>query len=108
MAAAASSGAGTRGDESEFVAIAVFNFIVTHEHRLARFLERSGLGPDTIRSAAESSRFLFDVLDYAVTDEALVSALETSTHLTRDTIEAVHKSSALQREQEEAAVEREL
>ena len=108
MAAAALSGAGTRGDEAEFVGIAVFNFIITHEHRLARFLERSGLGPDTLRSTAESSRCLFDVLDYAVTDEAMLSALEISTHLTRDAIEAAHTSLALQREQEEAAVQREL
>jgi hypothetical protein len=40
--------------------------------RLGRFLAASGIGPDSIRSAAREPHFLAGVLDYLVDDESLL------------------------------------
>ena len=51
------------------VAVRVLNTIASDADRLARFLDRSGLRPDTIREAARSDGFLPGVLDYVTSDE---------------------------------------
>jgi len=62
-------------EEAENVALGAFSFITSDGERLSRFLAVSGLGPDTIRSAAASPGFFAGILDYIVSDEPLLIAL---------------------------------
>lgn len=59
-------------DEAERLALEALAFLAGDEDRLFRFLDRTGLGPETIRQAAASPGFLAAVLDYVVTDEPLM------------------------------------
>jgi Protein of unknown function (DUF3572) len=59
-------------NEAEDVAVSAFTFITADEERLSRFLALSGLGADSIRSAASAPGFLAAVLDYAASDEPLL------------------------------------
>jgi hypothetical protein len=61
--------------EAETIAVSALAFLVQDGERLSRFLALTGLGPDTIRKAAASPSFLAAVLDYVVSDEALLIAL---------------------------------
>jgi hypothetical protein len=61
--------------EAETIAVNALAFLVQDGERLARFLALTGLGPDTIRKAAASPSFLAAVLDYVVSDEALLIVL---------------------------------
>jgi hypothetical protein len=55
--------------------IEVLAFIVADVDRIIRFLNVTGLQPETIREAAQSSLFLLGVLDYASKDDELLRAL---------------------------------
>ncbi len=66
-------------DEAEAVAVAAFSAITGDEERMSRFLAISGLRPETIREAAASPGFFAGILDYVVSDEALLVALATET-----------------------------
>ena len=59
---------------AESVAIQALNFLATDPARLGRFLALSGLGPDSIRSAAAEPGFLAGVLEHVAGDEALLVA----------------------------------
>jgi len=64
-----------RGD-AESVAVEVLNFIVADVDRIIRFLNITGLQPETIRESAKSPLFLLGVLDYVSKDEELLKAIE--------------------------------
>jgi Protein of unknown function (DUF3572) len=68
-------------EEAELVAVSAFAFVAGDPERLARFLEITGLRPETIRQAAASPGFYGAVLDHVAADEqlllALAGALET-------------------------------
>jgi hypothetical protein len=57
---------------AEGIALKALGFLTANEERLARFLDVSGLRPETLRAAAASPDFLAGVLDYVVSDEELV------------------------------------
>ena len=59
---------------AESVAIQALNFLATEPARLGRFLALSGLGPESIRSAAAQPGFLAGVLEHLAGDEALLVA----------------------------------
>ena len=63
------------------MAVSAFAFVAGDPERLARFLEITGLRPETIRQAAASPGFYGAVLDHVAADEqlllALAGALET-------------------------------
>jgi hypothetical protein len=77
-------------EEAENVALGAFAFITSDEERLGRFLAVSGLGPDTIRSAASSPGFFAGVLDYVVSDEPLLIALSKELNTKPEHIMGAH------------------
>jgi hypothetical protein len=56
------------------MAVAALGFIASDPERLGRFLAITGIGPESIRAAASQPDFLLGVLDYLVSDEALLVA----------------------------------
>lgn len=61
--------------EAETVALGALSYLAADDDRLARFLDSTGLRPDTIRAAASSAGFLAAVLDYVAHDEPLLLGL---------------------------------
>jgi hypothetical protein len=64
-----------RGD-AESVAIQVLNFIVADVDRIIRFLNVTGLQPETIRESATTQHFLLGVLEYVAKDDELLKAID--------------------------------
>lgn len=62
----------TPGQVAETVAIQALSFLARDPSRLGAFLAESGLGPETIRSAAADPSFLVAVLDFILNDEGLI------------------------------------
>ena len=60
--------------DPEHLAILALSFIASEPERLERFLALTGLGPETIRGAANSPGFLIAVLDHVAQDEGLLRA----------------------------------
>jgi hypothetical protein len=59
-------------DAAAAVAIAALGFIAAEPERLGRFLALSGIGPESIREAAQDPQFLAGVLDHLCSDETLL------------------------------------
>jgi hypothetical protein len=59
---------------AEAMAIKALAFLGGSPERLTRFLEVSGLSPETLRAAARSPGFFAGLMDYLVSDEALLVA----------------------------------
>jgi hypothetical protein len=59
---------------AEIVAVQALSFIAAEPERLGLFLAESGIGPETLRSAASDPRFLASVLDFVMRDDATVKA----------------------------------
>ena len=59
---------------AEIVAIQALSFIASEPERLGLFLAESGIGPETLRTAAADPRFLASVLDFIMRDDATVKA----------------------------------
>jgi hypothetical protein len=68
------SAAKDRQDAAASLAVTALSFIAAEPERLGRFLALSGIGPDSIRSAAGDPGFLVGVLDHLVSDESLLVA----------------------------------
>ena len=64
--------AGGGREAAEAVAIAALSFLAADPERLGRFLATSGLGPETLRTAASEPNFLAGVLDHVVENEQLL------------------------------------
>jgi hypothetical protein len=62
-------------DQAQNVALETFTALTSHGGRLARFMNISGLTPETIRTAAAEPGFLAGILDYVASDEALLLEL---------------------------------
>ena len=77
-------------DEAETLAVAAFSAITGDEERMSRFMSISGLRPETIRQAAESSRFFAAILEYVVSDEPLLVALATELGVRPERLMAAH------------------
>lgn len=60
---------------AEEVAGEAFAFLAEDEDRLYRFLDMTGLRPDSIREAAAQPGFLVAVLDHVLSDDELVLAV---------------------------------
>lgn len=61
-------------DAATALAIAALSFIASEPERLGRFLALTGIGPESIRTAAREPDFLLGVLDHLVGDEPLLLA----------------------------------
>ena len=66
---------------AEIVAVQALSFIAGDPERLGQFLAETGLGPQTLRTAASDPHFLRSVLDFVMRDDATVKALATATQL---------------------------
>ncbi len=62
----------TPAQVAETVAIRALSFLAQEPARLGRFLAESGLGPETIRAAADEPSFLLAVVDFILNDEQLI------------------------------------
>jgi hypothetical protein len=69
-------------ETAEALAIQALNFLATEPARLSRFLALSGLGPESIRSAAAGTGFLAGVLAHLGGDEALLVAFAAEAGVT--------------------------
>jgi hypothetical protein len=62
-------------EEAESVALKAFSFLAGDDEHLHRFLDSTGLRPETIRAAAAAPGFLAAVLDHVAADEMLLIEL---------------------------------
>ena len=73
---------------AEIVAIQALSFVAGDPERLGLFLAESGIGPETLRSAAADPHFLASVLDFVLRDDATVRAFAAASELDPATIAA--------------------
>ena len=66
---------------AEIVAVQALSFVASDPERLGLFLAESGIGPETLRSAAADPRFLASVLDFVLRDDATVKAFASASQL---------------------------
>jgi Protein of unknown function (DUF3572) len=66
---------------AEIVAIQALNFLASDPARLGRFLAETGIGPETLRKAADDPHFLGSVLDFVLRDDATVKAFAEASKL---------------------------
>ncbi|SDK02021.1 MULTISPECIES: DUF3572 domain-containing protein [Bradyrhizobium] len=66
---------------AEIVAIQALTFVAGDPERLGLFLAESGLGPETLRTAAANPQFLASVLDFVLRDDATVKAFADASQL---------------------------
>ena len=71
---------------AEFVAIQALSFLASDPERLGLFLTESGIGPQTLRTAATDPKFLAGVLDFIVRDDATVKAFADASQLTPEAV----------------------
>ena len=77
---------------AEIVAVQALSFIAGDPDRLGAFPAESGIGPDTLRSAASDPRFLVHVLDFVMRDDATVKAFAAASKLHPTNIAAAHQA----------------
>ena len=77
---------------AEIVAIQALSFVAGDPERLGAFLAESGIGPDTLRTAAADPHFLASVLDFVMRDDATVKAFAAASQLHPTNIAAGHQA----------------
>ena len=77
---------------SEIVAIQALSFVAGDPERLGLFLAESGIGPETLRSAAADPHFLASVLDFVMRDDATVKAFADASQLHPTNIAAARQA----------------
>ena len=77
---------------AEIVAIQALSFVASDSERLGLFLAESGIGPETLRSAAADPHFLGSVLDFVLRDDATVKAFAAASQLHPTNIAAAHQA----------------
>src|SRR6202161_2533039 len=77
---------------AEIVAIQALSFMAGEPERLGLFLAESGIGPETLRSAAADPRFLASVLDFVMRDDSTVKAFAAPSQLPPTKVAAAHQA----------------
>ena len=77
---------------AEIVAVQALGFIAGEPERLGLFLAESGIGPETLRSAAADPQFLVSVLDFVLRDDQTVKAFADASQLHPTNIAAAHQA----------------
>ena len=77
---------------AETVAIQALSYLAAEPARLGRFLAETGLGPETLRGAANSPEFLVSVLDFVLSDENLVKEFAKAHELKPSTVGAAREA----------------
>lgn len=80
--------------EPDAIAIAALGFIASDPERLGRFLAVTGLGPVTLRSAAQEPGFFARVLDHLAEDEPLLLAFAANEGLRPESVAAARHALA--------------
>jgi Protein of unknown function (DUF3572) len=73
---------------AEIVAIQALSFVALDPERLGAFLAETGIGPETLRSAAADPHFLAGVLDFVLRDDTTVKEFAAASELDPATIAA--------------------
>ena len=82
----------TPGQVAETLAIQALSFIAGEPERLGQFLAESGIGPETLRTAATDPRFLASVLDFVLRDDQTVKAFASASQLHPTNIAAARQA----------------
>ena len=77
---------------AEIVAIQALSFVAGEPERLGAFLAESGIGPETLRSAAADPQFLVSVLDFVLRDDQTVKAFAGAVQLDPTNIAAARQA----------------
>jgi hypothetical protein len=77
---------------AEIVAVQALSFIAADPERLGLFLAESGIGPETLRTAAADPQFLANVLDFVMRDDATVKAFAAQSELHPTNIAAARQA----------------
>ena len=77
---------------AEIVAVQALSFVAGDPERLGLFLAESGIGPETLRTAAADPHFLASVLDFVMRDDATVKAVAAASQLHPTNIAAAHQA----------------
>jgi hypothetical protein len=77
---------------AEIVAVQALSFLASQPERLGNFLAETGLGPETLRSAASDPQFLIGVLDFMLRDDATVKAFAEASELDPTTVAAARQA----------------
>ena len=77
---------------AEIVAVQALSFVAGDPERLGMFLAESGIGPETLRTAAANPHFLVSVLDFVMRDDATVKAFATASQLHPTNIAAARQA----------------
>ena len=78
--------------DAQTIAIAALSYLATEPERLGRFLALTGLGPDSVREAARSPRFLAGVLDFILQEDDMVLAVADAQDVPPDAILAARRT----------------
>jgi hypothetical protein len=76
---------------AEIVAIQALSFVALDPERLGAFLAETGIGPETLRSAAADPHFLAGVLDFVLRDDTTVKEFAAASELDPATIAAARE-----------------
>jgi hypothetical protein len=76
---------------AEIVAVQALSFVAGDPERLGAFLAETGIGPETLRSAAADPHFLASVLDFVLRDDATVKAFAAASELDPTTVAAARE-----------------
>ena len=79
---------------AEIVAIQALSFVASDPERLGAFLAESGIGPETLRTAAADPHFLGHVLDFVMRDDETVKAFASVSRLHPTNIAAARQALA--------------
>jgi hypothetical protein len=71
----------TPREVAEIVAVQALSFVAGDPEKLGLFLAETGIGPETLRTAAADSQFLASVLDFVLRDDATVKAFANASQL---------------------------
>ena len=82
----------TPREVAEIVAIQALSFVAGEPERLGLFLAESGIGPETLCSAAADPRFLASVLDFVLRDDETVKAFASASQHHPTTIAAAREA----------------
>jgi Protein of unknown function (DUF3572) len=77
---------------AEIVAVQALSFVAGDAERLGMFLAESGIGPETLRTAAADPHFLGSVLDFILRDDATVKAFAAASELHPTNIAAARQA----------------
>jgi Protein of unknown function (DUF3572) len=71
----------TPREVAEIVAVQALSFVAGDPEKLGLFLAETGIGPETLRTAAADPQFLASVLDFVLRDDATVKAFANASQL---------------------------